>query len=286
VNLHNTRLRYTIADLGRVTTRGGSVQIGIPLMGSRFTRLFTSYTLEQSSYDSPTLSSRFFCSNCILSSVGVSLQRDTRIELPFATAGSMNQVELSQSGGPLGGSGNFRRAAMEGRWYAPLARLGASPTGGGIAFVLGLTAKTGFVWGDAGPHFRQLFSLGGTQFGISLRGYDEFSITPRGFDPNARGSNASTVDAFGRAYMTLTGEVGMRVSQALYLSSFFDAGNVWDRPSQFNPTRMFRGAGIGASVLSPLGPLGLDLAHGFDRTDELGRRKPGWKVHFKLGNFF
>ena len=74
--------------------------------------------------------------------------------------------------------------------------------------------------------------------------------------------------------------------QALYLNTFMDAGNVWARPEQFNPTRLFRGAGVGASVLSPLGPLGLDYAYGFDRTDAAGNPNPGWQFHFKLGNFF
>ena len=67
---------------------------------------------------------------------------------------------------------------------------------------------------------------------------------------------------------------------------FFDAGNVWASPGQYNPTRLFRSAGLGLSVVSPLGPLGVDLARGFDRTDALGNRKPGWKVHFRLGQFF
>jgi outer membrane protein insertion porin family len=49
---------------------------------------------------------------------------------------------------------------------------------------------------------------------------------------------------------------------------------------------MFKGAGIGAAVVSPLGPIGLDLAYGFDRTDIFGKPKPGWKLHFRLGNFF
>ena len=162
-----------------------------------------------------------------------------------------------------------------------------APTAEGpLKVVLGLTAKSGFVWGDPGPHFRQLFSLGGTQFGVPLRGYDEFSVTPRGFDPRATGFQANTVEAFGRAYFTATGELGLRVSQALYLAAFYDAGNVWNRPSQFNPSRLFRGAGMGVSVVSPLGPLGLDYAYGFDRTDADGNPQPGWKFHFKLGNFF
>jgi outer membrane protein insertion porin family len=193
---------------------------------------------------------------------------------------------VSQNGGIIGGNGDFRRATLEGKWYAPLAQLGGTPLGGGLQFVLGFTAKSGFVWGDPGPHFRQLFVLGGTQFGIPLRGYDEFSITPKGFDPNASSNTVSTVEAFGQAYFSSTAEVGMRVSQMLYLSGFFDAGNVWAAPKQFNPTRLFRSVGVGVSVVSPLGPLGLDVARGLDRTDAAGNRKPGWKVHIRLGQFF
>ncbi|MCH7775030.1 MAG: outer membrane protein assembly factor BamA [Gemmatimonadetes bacterium] len=287
LRLHNTRQRFTIADLGRITTRGGSVQLGFPLFGSRFTRVLGSYLLEQSDFDSPqTLLSVFRCSNCVLSSASISVVRDTRVGLPFATGGTMHQFALSQNGGPLGGSGNFRRATFEGRWYAPLSQADLQLGLGGMQFLLGFTAKTGFVWGDAGPHFRQLFSMGGTQFGIPLRGYDEFSITPNGFDPTASGSRASGVNAFGASYAAFTGEIGLRLSQMLYLNTFLDAGNVWATAGQYNPTRLFRGAGLGVSVVSPLGPIGLDYAYGFDRLDLAGNPDPGWQLHFKLGNFF
>ncbi|MFQ5807948.1 MAG: outer membrane protein assembly factor BamA, partial [Phycisphaerae bacterium] len=51
VTLHSSRLRFTVGDLGRIRSRGGSVRIGLPLGRSRFTRLFLSYTLEQSEFD-------------------------------------------------------------------------------------------------------------------------------------------------------------------------------------------------------------------------------------------
>jgi outer membrane protein insertion porin family len=287
LNLHSTRLRYTIADLGRIRTRGGSVQMGFPFFGSRYTRLLTSYTLEESDYDSPSLSSRFACDNCLLSAIGVGIARDRRIDLPFATGGSYYEARFSLNGGFMGGDGNFRRLTAEGRWYAPLFQLGGQlPGSGAVRFVLGFRSEVGFVWGDAGPHFRQLFALGGTQYGIPLRGYDEFSITPAGFDPRASGTSASTVEAFGSSYFVGTTEFGMRVSQALYVSLFYDMGNVWSTPRGFNPTRLFRGAGIGIAVLSPLGPIGLDYAYGFDRVDLLGNPAPGWKLHFRLGNIF
>lgn len=287
LNLHSTRLRYTVADLGRITTRGGTIQLGFPLFGSRYTRLLTTYTLEASNFDSPTLTPRFNCANCVLSQASLGVVRDTRIDLPFPTGGSLHEIRVAQGGGVLGGSGDFRRATFEGRWYAPLGQVGGTQPGSSpLKFLVGLTVKSGFVWGDPGPHFRQLFALGGTQFGIPLRGYDEFSITPRGFDPSASNFRANTVEAFGQAYFATTAELGLRISQALYLSSFFDAGNVWDEPTHFNPTRLFRGAGIGLSVLSPLGPLGLDYAYGFDKVDADGNPAPGWKFHFKIGNFF
>jgi len=287
VNLHSTRLRYTIADLGRIRTRGGSIQLGFPFFGSRYTRLLTSYTLEESDYDSPTLQTRYNCQNCLLSAIGIGLARDRRIDLPFPTAGSYYETRFSFNGGIIGGDGNFRRLTAEGRWYAPLFQLGGGrPGSSGIRFVLGFRSEVGFVWGDPGPHFRQLFALGGTQYGIPLRGYDEFSITPKGFDPTASGSSASTVDAFGSSYFVGTAEFGARISQALYLSLFYDAGNVWQTPGEFSPTRLFRGAGIGIAVLSPLGPIGLDYAYGFDRVDFLGNPAPAWKLHFRLGNIF
>jgi outer membrane protein assembly factor BamA len=216
----------------------------------------------------------------------VSVLRDTRIDLPFPTAGAMGSVSLAQTGGVMGGHGNFQKLEFEGRWYAPLGQVGGAAGGSPVKFVLGFSSRSGFIFGETGTFFQQLFFMGGTQFGIPLRGYNEFSITPRGFDPTAQGSAASGADAFGKAFLVLTGEVGLRLSQMFYVYSFYDAGNLWSRAADFNTGRLFRGSGLGLAVISPLGPIGLDLAYGFDKTDRLGNPDPGWKLHFRLGNFF
>jgi outer membrane protein insertion porin family len=86
----------------------------------------------------------------------------------------------------------------------------------------------------------------------------------------------------------MTAELGLRLNQQFYTNVFYDAGNNFSRASQFNPTRLFRGAGVGVSVVTPLGPLGLDWAYGFDRlsrdaiTGQL-RPDPKWQLHFRLG---
>jgi outer membrane protein insertion porin family len=195
----------------------------------------------------------------------------------------MGSMALAHSGGILGGTGNFQKIELEGKWHAPLGELNTGARSP-IKLTLGLFSRTGFVFGDS-PFFEQLFALGGTQFGIPLRGYDEFSVTPKGYDPFAVSRGASP-DAVGKAFFTVTGEFGVRLSQGLYASWFIDAGNVWADASHYNPSRLFRGAGVGLSFLSPLGPLGMDYAYGFDKVDANGRPDPGWKFHFRLGNTF
>jgi outer membrane protein insertion porin family len=289
VSLFNSRQRFTIGDLGRRRQVGGNVQLGFPFFGARYTRFYASYGLQLIKFTegSTAIQSQFRCNNCTRSTLGASIARDTRIDLPFATAGAYTTVSGELNGGVLGGTGNYRKIDLEGRYYAPLGSLGGNDQlGSGIRFVLGLTAKSGFIFGDAGPFFTELYSLGGTQYGIPLRGYEEFSITPNGFDPTATGSSAASAGSFGRSFAAFTVELGARLSQSLYFDTFLDAGNVYRTPRQYDPSRLFRGAGVGAAVISPLGPIGIDLGYGFDRVDLAGRPNPGWKVHFKLGNFF
>ena len=288
ISLFNSRRRYTIGDLGRQRQRGYQLQFGFPLFGSRYTRVFLSNGVQQIRYSDAAadISRAFACDNCTRSSIGVSVARDTRIGLPFAVAGSSVTVSGEQNGGILGGTGDYQKIDLEGRWYTPLGRLGGGDQfGGGVQFTLGLTAKSGFIIGDPGPFYTELYSMGGVQFGIPLRGYEEFGITPAGFDASAGGSQARP-ESFGKAYAAFTVEAGARISQALYANIFTDAGNVYRRMREYNPSRLFRSVGFGVAIISPLGPIGLDVGYGLDKTDLLGKPKPGWQLHFRLGNFF
>ena len=90
--------------------------------------------------------------------------------------------------------GRHRRLPEDRRGRALVYPAGAAgrrrPVWGRGQFTLGLTAKSGFIIGDPGPFYTELYSMGGVQFGIPLRGYEEFGITPAGFDPSAGGSQA------------------------------------------------------------------------------------------------
>ncbi|MEO5589530.1 MAG: outer membrane protein assembly factor BamA [Gemmatimonadaceae bacterium] len=287
---YHTASRYTIADLGRTTRTGGQVQIGFPVPGSLYSRLLVSYGGEGVSYGGEgllaTVSDR--CNNCFRSTLGFTASHDTRIGLPFAAEGGSQTLNAQYNGGPLGGTASFQRYTGEIKAYAPIGGIGAASLGASpMTFVLGLTAKAGMLFGDPGPFFySQSFALGGTQYGEQLRGYEEFSITPAGFNLFAENGTGVQRSSFGNAYFTGTGEFGLRVNSSVYVNTFFEGGNVWDRPRQFDPTRLFRSFGFGAAIVSPLGPIGIDLGYGLDKLDVNGQPAPGWKLHFKLGQFF
>jgi outer membrane protein insertion porin family len=286
VNAYHSQNRFIIAGLGRQIRTGGQLQFGFPVPRSRFSRLFVSYGGERVDYGDDGLLGTADCRNCFRSTLGLTLNHDTRIDMPFPSAGANQSLSAQFTGGPLGGTAAYQRYTGEMRSYATLASFGGGrPGSSAIKVVTGLSSRAGVLFGNAGPFYTQRFSLGGVQFGEPLRGYEEFSITPNGYNPRSEQFQAE-LGSFGNAFFTTTAEVGLRFGPQLYLNAFYDAGNIWARPRDFDPTRLFRGAGIGASLITPLGPLGLDLGYGFDRRDDRGRLAPGWQLHFRLGQFF
>ena len=91
---------------------------------------FTSYSYQRVRYTegSADLRARFSCSACSRSTLGSSILRDTRVGLPFAIGGSLTNVSGELNGGFLGGTGNYRKVDLEGRWYAPLGTHGRRRT--------------------------------------------------------------------------------------------------------------------------------------------------------------
>jgi outer membrane protein insertion porin family len=290
VTAYRSLARYRIADFGRTTRIGGSTRVGFPFPNSRFTRVFTSYGLESVRFGQDGLLGTVTtnaCKGCLRSTLGFDITRDTRLDMPFATEGQLQNLSVQMNGGPLGGSATFTRYTAEFRNYALLARIGGR--GGAsqpLRLTFGLSARTGAVFGDPAEFFfSQQFALGGVQFGEMLRGYPEFSITPLGFDGSTTTYNAKR-ESFGSAFFASTAEIGLRFTQSVYVNLFYDAGNLWAEPRDFDPTRLFRGAGFGLSTVTPLGPLGVDYAYGFDRRDAAGQPKPAWQLHFRLGQVF
>ncbi len=292
LSAYRTQSRFVVGNLGQNIRTGAQVRVGLPVPWSLFSSFAVSYNGESATFTQGTVANSTCSKNCLRSNIGLEYTYDTRVDLPFATSGSLRSVTTDFSGGPLGGTVNFQRVTGEMRAYAPLAQIGGSTPGSQpIKLVMGMTARAGALFGNSGPFFfQQQFAVGGVMFGQAVRGYPEFSITPRGFNPTTD-QYRSDPSSFGNAFMTITGEVGLRLNQMFYLNVFTDAGNNWASARQINPTRLFRSAGVGVSTVTPLGPLGLDMAYGFDRVSVdavtlRARPDPKWQFHFRLGQLF
>jgi outer membrane protein insertion porin family len=260
---------------------GSSIRIGLPVpMDRRFSRVFLGYQISRTAYrdfgDTP--SDVFGLPPGYLSTATLSLLRNTLDSPVFPTVGTRHELRGEFSGGPLGGDGSFQKYIARGTWWAPVAQFGGGQVGvRPVRTALGLSAEVGALVGDASRFPFERFWMGGVQFGEQLRGYDETSITPRGYMPRGSGTLS---DRLGNAFVRLSAEYAVRFTDIASVSVFGDAGNLWSDPLEINPTRLFRGAGIGVQLVTPFGPLGLDYAYGFDRAD------PGWQLHFKFGQGF
>jgi outer membrane protein insertion porin family len=283
LSLFNSRDRFFQFASGRRRRLGANVRFGFPWQASLFTRLFVGYGISRTTYEQfndTEDTSLFGRPPGVQSQLSLGVTRQTLDHPIFPTAGSRQNLSVEFNGGVLGGDGRFTRVLTDGSFWVPVGSLGGDGTlNSGIRMSLGLTLRGGAVFGnvDAFPFDR--FWMGGVQFGQNLRGYDETSITPLGYFEE-RASGISDIDRLGNAFFSLTSAFAIRPSDQISLNLFYDAGNVWRTPGDFNPTRLFRGAGFGIQLVTPFGPIGLDYAYGFDKTT------PGWQLHFRMGPGF
>lgn len=276
---------YTFGNVRRFRT-GGSLQVGFPVPGLFRTRAFLGYSLSETRYEGSSddecsdQSTEIEClGDAIASSLSLAVTRDSKSHPMFPVSGTRQSLSVEQTGGPLGGNGSFQKVFGDLEWWVPVGSLGGSAPGQRpVRLALGLNARAGTIFGDASFFPFEQFYAGGTRLGQALRGYPDASITALGFDESC--GNQFRLECLGSSFFTVSAEYAVRINDQLSVSAFGDAGNVWRTAEQFNPTRLYRGAGFGGTVVTPFGPIGLDLAYGFDKPN------PGWEVHFKFGQGF
>ena len=288
LSLRSSRDRYNFVGLGRRRQTGGSIVFGMPLFNARFTRISIGYSLFRDEYDSNEddldLVQRQLLNVGTRSTIDVRITRDTRNHPMFPTSGSRNMVGVGFTGGPLGGDGNYRKITFESSWFTPIATLRSDPTQTPFQLALGVSLQGGTIVGN-NPFYLERFFMGGVQYGPPLRGYEELTITPQGHVPRET-PGFSQLDRVGESFFALYTSLGLNLGGTFYINAFYDSGNVWAKAVGFDPTDMFRGIGMGVTIVTPVGPLGLDYAYALDARDILGRPDPGWRLHFRFGQIF
>ena len=127
------------------------------------------------------------------------------------------------------------------------------------------------------PIFERFFGGGSG----TIRGFEERRVGPR--DPSSSdpiGGEALFVATVEEVATLLSDERGRPILRG---SGFLDVGNVWRRVNEFGES-FKAGAGVGARVNTPIGPLRLDFGMPVSHLDPGEKRK--LQVHFNISRSF
>ncbi|MEM7548799.1 MAG: POTRA domain-containing protein [Bacteroidota bacterium] len=125
-----------------------------------------------------------------------------------------------------------------------------------------------FILGGSGLAGQNNFLLG-TDI-VSLRGYDDNSISPRETLVDPVTGNQNFINggvAFSKFVAELRYPISLNPSATIYVHAFAEGGNTWNDFGQFNPRSVFKSVGFGARIFMPaFGLIGIDWGQALDTT--------------------
>ena len=177
--------------------------------------------------------------------------RDSRNRAIFPTSGNLNQV-AGEFALP-GSTAEFYKLNYRGIAYFPLARWLTWSVGGEIGY--------GDGYGDTEelPFFEKFYA-GGLR---SVRGYEANTLGPRYSNDEPSGGAFKTV----ASTQLILPVPFMEKSENVRVAAFFDIGNVFATPSDFDANELRYSVGLSGLWISPLGPIVLSVAAPLNEKD-------------------
>jgi len=112
---------------------------------------------------------------------------------------------------------------------------------------------------------------------IGMRGYANESLTP-----NYSGSSNTGGTIYSKYTLELRYPLSLNPNATIFVATFLEAGNAWQKFNAFNPFAVYKTAGLGVRVFLPMfGILGLDWGYGFDNVPGLPDANRG-QFHFSI----
>ena len=117
---------------------------------------------------------------------------------------------------------------------------------------------------------------------ISLRGYEDYSLTPQKVTPYSQSGISYAGNVFDKFTVELRYPVILQPQSTIFVLAFLEGGNCWSDIRDFRPFQIKRSAGVGVRIFLPMiGLLGVDWGYGFDDSVYGGSQ-----FHFVLGQQF
>ena len=213
--------------------------------------------------------------------IGATISRKDIDNPTFPSKGSSVALDAELSGKPiLPGDVSYYKLGFKAEWYKRLFNSNrvALYTVSNIGYLQELDKAS-----ETKINPFEYYYMGGNGLVIAtepLRGYDDRTVGPQ---------NSSGTVIGGRVMARFTAEFRVAVAMEpipLYLLTFAEAGNVFEKFSNTDIFNLRKSAGIGARILiNPIGLIGFDLGYGFDRKAVDGK-DPAWLFHFQFGKGF
>jgi len=174
--------------------------------------------------------------------------RDTRNRVVFPTSGSLNQISTELA--VPGSDAEYYKLNYRGVMYYPFARW--------LTWSLSTDIGYGDGYGNTdGLPFFENFYAGGLR---SVRGYKANTLGPRYSDDEPSGGAFKTV----ASTQLILPVPFLEQSENVRTAVFFDVGNVFATPSDFDANELRYSVGIAGLWLSPLGPIAVSVAAPFN----------------------
>ncbi|MBP8067528.1 MAG: BamA/TamA family outer membrane protein, partial [Pedobacter sp.] len=115
---------------------------------------------------------------------------------------------------------------------------------------------------------------------IAMRGYSNNSVVPLGANTTIAQSSGSPI--FTKYVIEFRYPVISSQQATAFLTTFAEAGNTWNKFSDFNAFNVRRSVGVGAKIFLPIfGLLGIDYGYGFDKIPGIPDANKG-QFHFSI----
>lgn len=270
LDLYSSRRAYSGYDTSR---QGGSVNLGKPLGGPN--RLDVRYTLERvrilnvsdtNEYLTADGDPYYFTTqeDRIESSLRLTVTHDTRDSAFIPSRGTHALASTMLAGGPLGFDTDLYGFRARAAQYVPLWFK--------HVFSIEAMAENIDAYGDTDevPLADRLF-IGGAR---TVRGFKYRDMGPKVTRTVVNTDGTTSLyhkPIGGRSLAMASAEYYIPVVQYLRLVGFYDIGNVWEDPYEFDLGTMGAGAGVGIRFDIPGFPIRLDYAWPVMRDDDLTR---------------
>jgi len=219
--------------------------------------------------------------------IQTSLSRNSVDNPRFPSAGS--KVDFSvEVAPPVGEFVQYHKWKLESSWNVPL----------GEDFSVGVGTEHGYIGSITGGAVRfERFEVGGTPFDYQGRNFGTEPIYMRGYPRGVIGPKIRRGGALqpqgGRILNKYTSEFRWKAVESRQLQArpylFLDAAGAWNSARSYNPSNLYRSAGLGVKLYLPIvGMIEVNYGYNFDRYEPLRDNDgtPGWTFQFSLGQGF